>query len=87
MSRKARIDAPGALHHLIVRGIEREEIYKDNTIQARRTLCYIAVRKLGYKCSDVTTTTGITAVTVSKAVSLGSRVPQIGEIKKQLLGD
>jgi len=31
MPRKARIDAAGALHHLIVRGIERQEIFKDDT--------------------------------------------------------
>lgn len=31
MPRKARIDAPGALHHIIVRGIERREIFKDDT--------------------------------------------------------
>ena len=30
MPRKARIDAPGALHHIIVRGIERRNIFKDN---------------------------------------------------------
>lgn len=30
MSRKARIDAPGALHHIIVRGIERRKIFKDD---------------------------------------------------------
>jgi len=30
MPRKARIDAPGALHHVIVRGIERKIIFKDN---------------------------------------------------------
>lgn len=30
MPRKARIDAPGALHHVIVRGIERRKIFKDN---------------------------------------------------------
>ena len=29
MPRKARIDAPGALHHVIVRGIERKAIFKD----------------------------------------------------------
>ncbi len=31
MPRKARIDAPGALHHVIVRGIERKAIFKDDT--------------------------------------------------------
>jgi putative transposase len=30
MPRKARIDAPGALHHVIVRGIERKAIFRDN---------------------------------------------------------
>ena len=30
MPRKARIDAPGALHHIIVRGIEKRDIFKDD---------------------------------------------------------
>jgi len=30
MPRKARIDASGALHHLIVRGIERRKIFQDD---------------------------------------------------------
>ena len=30
MPRQARIDAPGALHHIIVRGIERRNIFKDD---------------------------------------------------------
>ena len=30
MPRKARIDAPGALHHIIVCGIEKRKIFKDN---------------------------------------------------------
>jgi REP element-mobilizing transposase RayT len=30
MPRQARIDAPGALHHIIARGIEKSEIFKDN---------------------------------------------------------
>ena len=31
MPRKARIDAPGALHHIIVRGIDRTTIFRDDT--------------------------------------------------------
>ena len=27
---KARIDAPGAIHHIILRGIERKSIFKDD---------------------------------------------------------
>ena len=30
MPRQARIDAPGALHHIIVRGIERRRIFSDD---------------------------------------------------------
>ena len=30
MPRKARIDTPGALHHIIVRGIERRNIFYDD---------------------------------------------------------
>ena len=31
MPRQSRIDAPGALHHIICRGIERRQIFKDDT--------------------------------------------------------
>jgi hypothetical protein len=30
MLRKSRIDAPGAFHHIIVRGIERRRIFENN---------------------------------------------------------
>jgi len=30
MPRKARIDTPGALHHIIVRGIDGQPIFKDD---------------------------------------------------------
>jgi REP element-mobilizing transposase RayT len=30
MPRKSRIDAPGALHHIIARGIERRKIFQDD---------------------------------------------------------
>jgi REP element-mobilizing transposase RayT len=35
MPRKTRIDAPGALHHIIVRGIERKKIFKDDIDRAK----------------------------------------------------
>jgi putative transposase len=41
MPRKARVDAPGALHHIIVRGIEKRDIFKDNS--DRRSL----IKRLG----------------------------------------
>lgn len=34
MPRQARIDARGALHHIIIRGIERKAIFKDSANRA-----------------------------------------------------
>ena len=31
MPRRARIDAPGALHHIVIRGIKRKAIFNDDT--------------------------------------------------------
>jgi len=31
MPRRARLDAPGGLHHIVIRGIERNAIFKDDT--------------------------------------------------------
>jgi len=55
------------------------------TTKARRILCYIAVRNLGYKYSDVSKAMGISAVTVSKAVNLGSKISEVDKIQKQML--
>ncbi len=30
MPRLARLDAPGVIHHVIIRGIERRKIFRDN---------------------------------------------------------
>jgi putative transposase len=30
MPRKARIDAPGAFHHIVIRGIERRKIFRED---------------------------------------------------------
>jgi len=52
MPRKARIDAPGALHHIMCRGIERRKIFRDDTdrnsfierfgrlVSETKTVCY-----------------------------------------------
>ncbi|MCP3872292.1 MAG: hypothetical protein GY699_03945 [Desulfobacteraceae bacterium] len=53
--------------------------------EARRALCYIAVRKLGYQCTDISKKMDISAVTVSKAVGLGSKLPEVRKIQKQIL--
>ena len=52
MPRLARLDAPGVLQHIIIRGIERKKIFKDETdldnfidrlsrlVPETRTCCY-----------------------------------------------
>jgi hypothetical protein len=48
MPRKARIDYPGGVHHLIVRGIEIKRGGKDQrSVAARSVVSYWAVRELG----------------------------------------
>ena len=52
MPRQSRIDAPGALHHIIARGIARKEIFRDDAdrdnflerlctiLKDTKTVCY-----------------------------------------------
>jgi len=49
MPRKARIDAPGALHHIIARGIARKEVFDDNADRD------FFVDRLGLILSDTST--------------------------------
>ena len=49
MPRQARIDAPGALHHVMCRGIERRDIFRDT--QDRRNF----VERLGRAVSETAT--------------------------------
>lgn len=54
--------------------------------QARRALCYLAVKRLQLSCVAVARYLGIQPVTVSKAVTLGARLPEIDQLQKQILG-
>jgi len=49
MPRKARIDAPGALHHIISRGIARKKVFDDNTDRN------FFIDRLGLICGDTGT--------------------------------
>jgi hypothetical protein len=53
--------------------------------EARRILCYLAVRQLGYKCSDVFKAMGISAATVSRAANHSSKLSGAGQIQKLIL--
>jgi hypothetical protein len=50
MPRQARLDAPGTLHHVIVRGIEKRRIVDDNKDRAD------FVNRLGLIATDTGTT-------------------------------
>ena len=80
MPRKARIDAPGALHHIVIRGIERKPIFKDSTdyhiflerlgnILARSIICCLAVDQLILSNAFVAGRLNLTPSAVSKLVS------------------
>ncbi len=47
MPRKARIDTPGALHHIIVRGIERRRIFYDD-LDRENLECQYELKSKGY---------------------------------------
>jgi REP element-mobilizing transposase RayT len=49
LPRKARIDAPGALHHIIIRGIEQRAIFKDSIDRAN------FIKRLGTVISETAT--------------------------------
>jgi putative transposase len=54
MPRQARLDAPGTLHHVMVRGIEGRSLFRDNRdrqdLVARRCSAIAqAIRKMGYQ--------------------------------------
>jgi len=39
MSRSARLDAPGILHDVIIRGIEHQDIFRDKTDKPDKPFC------------------------------------------------
>ena len=49
MPRKARIDAPGALHHIIIRGIEKRKIFEDDNDR------YQFIKRLGHILTEAET--------------------------------
>ena len=73
-------------HHYKIDPEDLKSASKERVIaNARRALCYIAVRKLGYKCTDISKAADIDATAASRAVGLGSKLPQIEMIQKQIL--
>ena len=68
MPRQARIDTPGALHHIIVEGIERRKIFYDDQERDVLRLYYISYSTAGRCCREV----------VKKDISGGRRPDFVG---------
>jgi hypothetical protein len=83
MPRLARLDAPGVLNHVIIRGIERRNIFEDNKYRdsreklksdARAFFCIWAVRGLGYGQRELARRLGMTQPGVGYAVIKGEGI-------------
>ena len=78
MPRLACLYAPGVLHHIMIRGIEPNEIYSKNRqkirAEARGLCCYWAVGELGYSLADLAGLFGMTGQGVGYAVRRGEQI-------------
>ena len=97
MPRKARIDAPGALHQMIVRGIGRLQIFSSElgmdheqirmagkhsiTVTAQSLLCYWAVRKLGFSTTEISKKLGVSQPSVSISVKRGEKTSKTEQLE------
>ena len=78
MPHNARIDVSGALHHIIVRGIERRKIFQPGKqpvkVKARSLFCYWAVRELGFTMADLAPKLNISQPAVSMSAQRGEQI-------------
>ncbi len=66
--RITRLDTPGLLHHVMIRGLERRD-----GVHARDLLCYCVVVDLGIPMVDVARRFDITPAAVSISVQRGEK--------------
>jgi len=71
MPRLARLYAPGVIHHVMIRGIERRQKIR---AEARALFCYWAVRELGYGQAELGRRLGMTQPGVGYAVQRGEHI-------------
>jgi len=96
MRRQARLDAPGILHHVMVRGLEHRSIFRDDV--DRRDFCirleglaYFALEVCGYTGSAAADLLGVRPSAVYRAALCGrttrgrrERVLTVGETEKNI---
>ena len=90
MPRLARLDAPGILHHVMVRGIERKEIFINDTdrrdfISRLATLAEEGAveSELVYSGADVARYLGVTKFCVTRFIASGKK-PDIDDFIRKL---
>jgi hypothetical protein len=73
MPRQSRIDAPGALHHIL----EIEDLKSGSKLpsiaKARAVLCYVGARQLGLSSVSLTKELGVSPSAVSRAILRGPK--------------
>ncbi|MFC1859402.1 hypothetical protein ACFL9U_15435 [Thermodesulfobacteriota bacterium] len=70
MPRKSRIDAPGALHHIISRGIERSEIFPDDIEKVAARVSDLP----GIKMTELSRKFKLSIAEVSLSVKRGEKI-------------
>jgi len=86
MPRQSRINYPGSLHHVMLRGIERKNIFRDDkdreeflqkkgrnnaVSEGKSLLCYWCFKELGTKGSDLAHYLGISQPSVTEIIKRG----------------
>ncbi len=74
MSRKSRIDVPGALHQIVAGGEVLASGRYKKAVKARSIVCFWAMRELGISQSDSAERFGISQPAVTIAVRRGERL-------------
>jgi hypothetical protein len=69
------MDAPAALHHIIIRGVERRRIFSDD--QDRDTL----IERLGAIVTELSKRLGISQPTVSGSVTRGEKIAKTEQLE------
>ncbi len=83
MPRNVRIDAPGILYYIIVRGIERGKISQPGSLpvkfKARSFFYYWAVRELEFTMADLAPKLNISRPAISMIAQSGEQIaPEYG---------
>jgi len=73
--RIARFNTLGILHHVNISLDElRSDSYRQDVVEARRSISWLAVKKLGYFGADAARYLGVTNTCVTRVVASGQKL-------------